>query len=105
MGYNGRQTGWRDSKSGRLYGGRSWSDNTRDTQKGFGYTINRDRCVLKDGVYWGEGNRELQPHGHMVEIWAENAQNVIIDGVVMRRCTVRADPKANPRPYYPGRPG
>jgi hypothetical protein len=133
--YNERRTGWREATTGRLYGGRSWSDNTRDTQKGFGYTVNRDRCVLKDGVYWGEGNRELQPHGHMVEIWAENAQNVVIDcggrgvgknvftadrhsgerasvlgsvslqGVVMRRCTVRADPKANHRPYYPGRPG
>ena len=77
--YNERRTGWREATTGRLYGGRSWSDNTRDTQKGFGYTVNRDRCVLKDGVYWGEGNRELQPHGHMVEIWAENAQNVIID--------------------------
>ena len=59
--YNGRQTGWRNPKTGQLYGGKSWSDNTRDTQKGFGYTVNRDRCVLKDGVYWGEGNRELQP--------------------------------------------
>ena len=39
---------------GQLYGGRSWSDNSRDTQKGFGYYVNRDRCVLKDGVYWGE---------------------------------------------------
>lgn len=133
--YNGRETGWRSPKSGQLYGGRSWSDSSRDTQKGFGYTINRDRCVLKDGVYWGEGNRELQPHGHMVEVWAENAHNVTLDcggksigkniftadrhagehvtvvgsvsihGVVMRRCSVRADPKANYRPYYPGRPG
>ena len=51
----------------------------RRYRKGFGYTINRDRCVLKDGVYWGEGNRELQPHGHMVEVWAENAQNVTLD--------------------------
>ena len=133
--YNGRQTGWRNPKTGQLYGGKSWSDNTRDTQKGFGYTVNRDRCVLKDGVYWGEGNRELQPHGHVVEVWAENPQNVTLDcggrsvgknvftadrhagesasvtgsvsvhGVVTRRCAVRADPAANHRPYYPGRPG
>ena len=133
--YNGRQTGWRNPKTGQLYGGKSWSDNTRDTQRGFGYTVNRDRCVLKDGVYWGEGNRELQPHGHVVEVWAENPQNVTLDcggrsvgknvftadrhagesasvtgsvsvhGVVTRRCAVRADPAANHRPYYPGRPG
>ena len=107
---------------GQLYGGRSWSDNSRDTQKGFGYYVNRDRCVLKDGVYWGEGNRELQPHGHMMQVWAENAQNVTVDcggrsmgknifsadkhggehvtvvgsvsvhGVVMRRCNVRVRP-------------
>ena len=130
-----RQTGWRRPKTGALYGGKSWSDDSRDTQKGFGYAVNRDRCVLKDGTYWGEGNRELQPHGHMVEVWAENAQEVTLDcggksvgknvfagdrhggedvlatgsvsikGVVMRRCTVRADPAPNYRPYYPGRPG
>ena len=51
---SGRQTGWRERSSGKLYGQRSWSDNTRDTQKGFGYYVNRDRCVMKDGVYWGE---------------------------------------------------
>jgi len=28
---------------------------------------------------WGEGNRELQPHGHMMQVWAENAQNVTVD--------------------------
>ena len=39
--YNGRQTGWRNPKTGQLYGGKSWSDNTRDTQRGFGYTVNR----------------------------------------------------------------
>lgn len=43
--HNGRDTGWRSPKSGQLYGGKSWSDKSRDTQKGFGYTINRDRCV------------------------------------------------------------
>ena len=130
-----RATGWRRPKTGALYGGASWSDDSRDAQKGFGYAVNRDRCVLKDGTYWGEGNRELQPHGHMVEVWAENAQEVTLDcggksvgrnvfagdrhggedvlatgsvsikGVVMRRCTVRADPAPNYRPYYPGRPG
>ena len=31
--------------------------------------------------------------------------SVSIKGVVMRRCTVRADPAPNYRPYYPGRPG
>jgi len=31
--------------------------------------------------------------------------SVSIHGVVMRRCNVRADPKPNYRPYYPGRPG
>ena len=133
--YNGRQTGWRNPKTGQLYGGKSWSDNTRDTQKGFGYTVNRDRCVLKDGVYWGEGNRELQPHGHMVEVWAENPQNVTLDcggkkcgeerlhrgstrgrvrlrhGVRVhprrrhRRCAVRADPAANYARTIRGRPG
>ena len=41
--------------------------------------MDRDRCVLKDRVYWGEGNRELQPHGHVVEVWAENPQNVTLD--------------------------
>lgn len=130
-----RQTGWREKRTGALYGGKSWSDDSKDTQKGFGYAVNRDRCVLKDGVYWGEGNRELQPHGHMIEVWAENAQNVTLDcggksvgknvfasdrhageaaiatgsvsikGVIMRRCTVRADPAPDYRPYYPGRPG
>lgn len=134
---NDRRTGWRSARTGKLYGGRSWSDQSRESQRGFGYSVNRDRCVLKDGTYWGEGNRELQPHGHVIEVWAENAQNVVVDcggrsvgknvftadrhagergaggttgsvslrGVVMRRCVVRADPAANHRPHYPGRPG
>jgi hypothetical protein len=130
-----RRTGWWNERTGGAYGGRSRSADSRDAPRGFGYAVNRDRCVLKDGTYWGEGNRELQPHGHVLEIWAENAQNVTLDcggksvgknvfasdwrdgetagaagsarlkGVTMRRCTARADPAPNYRPYYPGRPG
>lgn len=136
QGYTGRavrSVDRREKRTGALYGGKAYDGG--DGAKGFGYSTNRDRCVLKDGVYWGEGNRELQPHGHMLEVWAENAQKVTLDcggksvgknvfasdrhageaavatgsvsikGVVMRRCTVRADPAANYRPYYPGRPG
>jgi hypothetical protein len=132
-GYTGRQV--RNYNARKTGLGKSGKDRERDSAKGFGYTVNRDRCILKDGVYWGEGNRDLQPHGHVVEVWAENANNVTIDcggrsigkhvftadkhggeratvvgsvnvqGVVMRRCNIRADPKPNYRPYYPGRPG
>mmetsp|Transcript_2770 Transcript_2770/g.10043 ORF Transcript_2770/g.10043 Transcript_2770/m.10043 type:complete len:1382 (-) Transcript_2770:89-4234(-) len=130
---NGRITGWPNAAG--LYGQGGWEDDTRDTRKGFGYYINRDRCVLKDGTYFGEGNRELQPQGRLVELWAENANNATVDcggksigkkifqvdrhggehvqvvgsismnGVVLRRCEVRADAAPNYRPFYPGRPG
>ena len=63
---------WRRPKTGAPRGA-SWSDDRATRRSGFSLA-NRDRCVLKDGTYWGEGNRELQPHGHMVEVWAENAR-------------------------------
>ena len=34
-------------------------------QRGIGYFVNRDRCVLKDGIYFGEGNRDLRAGGHV----------------------------------------
>ena len=131
----GRITGWaggqvKVAKAGRM----RWEDNTRDTQKGFGYLINRDRCVLKDGVYAGPGNKELQPRGKMVQVWAEHDARAVIDckagslgavafredrhnedaarvgsitmqGVLTRNCHARAQPRADHRPYYVGRPG
>ena len=118
------------AKAGRM----RWEDNTRDTQKGFGYLINRDRCVLKDGVYAGPGNKELQPRGKMVQVWAENDGHAVVDckggglgavgfredkhnegagrvgsvtmqGVLTRNCRARAGAAADHRPYYVGRPG
>jgi len=129
---NGRITG--RPNTGGLYGKGRWEDDTRDTQKGFGYYVNRDRCVLKDGVYSGLGNNNLSPHGKMVEIWAENAHEAIVDcqseplglvhfnqernahhangrgsismhGVVTRRCSMNSYQDPQQRDYYLGRPG
>eukprot|EP00793_Prasinoderma_coloniale_P001378 PRCOL_00005153-RA len=129
---NGRITG--RTTAGGLYGASGQSFDTRDTQKGFGYYVNRDRCVLKDGVYRGLGNSNLSPHGKMVEVWAENAHQATIDcgeqplglvhfnqernamgangkgsvsmhGVVTRRCTLNPYIDPQTRPYYLGRPG
>jgi len=46
---------------------------------GYGYTVNRDRCILKDGTYWGLGNRQLRANGRVVQVWAENADKAIVD--------------------------
>lgn len=46
---------------------------------GYGYTVNRDRCILKDGTYWGRGNREFIAHHRVVHIVAENSGKVTID--------------------------
>ena len=60
----GRVTGWPT-----MGGGRSrWGHDTGSGLKGIGYYVNRDRCVLKDGVYAGDGNRELQPRGRIVQV-------------------------------------
>ena len=129
----GRTTGW---DSGSVARGRGrWEDNTRDSQKGFGYYVNRDRCVLKDGVYRAPGNTDSQPQGRVAQIWAENAGRAVIDcagaglgkaafqedrhdeasatrvgsvtlqGVLSKNCRARADFAAHHRDYYVGRPG
>ena len=46
---------------------------------GYGYTVNRDRCILKDGTYWGTGNRQLRVNGRVVQVWAENTDKAIVD--------------------------
>ena len=129
---NGRITGRRSA--GGMYSS-SWATDTRDTQKGLGYYVNRDRCVLKDGIYRGMGNNNLVPHGKIVEVWAENAYNATIDcnneplglshfnqernagrgmagqgtismhGVITRKCTMSPYMDPQHREYYLGRPG
>mmetsp|Transcript_32921 Transcript_32921/g.104806 ORF Transcript_32921/g.104806 Transcript_32921/m.104806 type:complete len:1244 (-) Transcript_32921:714-4445(-) len=48
-----RRTGW--TSMGNMYGGGRWESDQASMQKGFGYYVNRDRCILKDGVYSGDG--------------------------------------------------
>ena len=100
---------------------------------GYGYTVNRDRCVLKDGTYWGQGNRELRAPGRVIQIWAENNDKVTIDcegasigrtvfagvqdpsrlttagsvtmqGIITKRCNFPVPYHATDKAYYYGRP-
>ena len=144
-GYDKGYTGTRMwHKAGRITGevgaggrkGRGgWEDDTRDSTKGIGYTVNRDRCILKAGMYTGAGNLNLHPRGRVVQIWAENAGTALVDcggaslgryvsqrdthddqlasreglitmkGVVTKHCGHAAHHDPTHRPYYVGRPG
>lgn len=94
--------------------------------------VNVDRCILKDGAYWGPGNRELRANGRVVEVSAENPGKAIIDceglpigrqvyakrdptratapgaisthGVTFMRCGFKQPYAADTRQFYPGYP-
>ena len=99
---------------------------------GYGYTVNRDRCILKDGTYWGVGNREFIARGRVVHLMAENNEKVTIDcegaslgknvftgardparltptgsvsmfGIITKRCNFPGASHATDKPYYYGR--
>jgi hypothetical protein len=104
----------------------------RDGGGGYAYTVNRDRCILKDGTYFGPGNRQLRANGRVVQVWAENNDRVTIDceglpigknvyakqeptrvtapgsiatqGVTMKRCGFQIPYTATDKLMYPGRP-
>ena len=128
----GRITG--SAAAGGRYGRGGWEDDTRDSTKGIGFTVNRDRCVLKAGVYTGAGNINLHPRGRVVQIWAEDNGRALIDchgaslgkyvgrdtkddeqaaregvismqGVVTKHCGHMPHHDPQHRPYYVGRPG
>ena len=100
--------------------------------RGYGYTVNRDRCILKDGTYWGPGNRDLRSHGRVIQLWAENDGKAVIDcegqsigksvhgakmdgsrttalgsiatqGVTLARCGFKVPYAADHKTHYPGR--
>jgi hypothetical protein len=94
--------------------------------------VNRDRCILKDGTYFGPGNRQLRANGRVIQLWAENEERAVIDceglpvgkqvyakreptrvsapgsiatqGVVLKRCGFKMPYAAADKLFYPGRP-
>jgi len=104
----------------------------RDGGGGYAYTVNRDRCILKDGTYFGPGNRQLRANGRVIQLWAENNERTTIDceglpigknvyakqeptrvtapgsiamqGVVLRNCGFRVPYTASQKLMYHGRP-
>ena len=104
----------------------------RDGGGGYAYTVNRDRCILKDGTYFGPGNRQLRANGRVIQLWAENEERAVIDceglpvgkqvyakreptrvsapgsiatqGVVLKRCGFKMPYAAADKLFYPGRP-
>ena len=47
--------------------------------RGFGYNLNRDRILVRNGLYAGAGNTNLAPMGKMLEVVGESSGGAAID--------------------------